>query len=83
MLEVRGREIRTSEVEDKFLIAGITLKTNSQIYLDCANPQLKSNASVVRCSYKDLPRLVKPNDIIYIDDGKIILLVNECEMVSQ
>jgi pyruvate kinase len=28
----------------------------------------------------DLPRLVKPNDLIYIDDGKIILLVNECDL---
>lgn len=82
MLEVRGREIRTSMVDERVLKSGaigIHLKTNSSVYLNCDNPNLPSDAAVIHCSYRELPRLVKPNDIIYLDDGKIILLVNECE----
>lgn len=29
-----------------------------------------------------MARLVKPNDILYIDDGKIILIVVDCDIVS-
>jgi pyruvate kinase len=34
---------------------------------------------VIYCNYRELPRIVKPNDILYIDDGKIICLVTECD----
>ena len=86
MLEVRGREVRTSMVDERVLKSGapgIHLKTNSTVYLNCEKPTLTSDAATIHCSYAELPRLVKPNDIIYLDDGKIILLVNECERVSQ
>ncbi len=29
-----------------------------------------------------MARLVKPNDILYVDDGKIILIVVDCDRVS-
>ena len=45
------------------------------------NPFLKSNSQRLQCAYKELPRIVKPNDVIYIDDGKIVCLVTECEQV--
>jgi pyruvate kinase len=43
------------------------------------NPFLKSTSTKLQCAYKDLPRLVKPNDVLYLDDGKIVCLVTECE----
>lgn len=77
MLEIRGREIRTSATVDP---QGINLKSNASVYLDCSKPLEKSDAKTLHCNYKELPRLVKPNDLLYLDDGKIILLVSECEM---
>lgn len=84
MLEIRGREMRTTEVDSRVLqtgAPGIQLKANASVYINCDNPAQPSDAGVIHCNYKDLPRLVKPNDIIYLDDGKITLLVNECERV--
>ena len=34
----------------------------------------------IHVNYRDLPRLVKPNDLLYIDDGKIVFLVIDCSM---
>jgi pyruvate kinase len=82
MVEIRGREIRTTAVDERVLATGATgihLKANASVYINCENPTLPSDAAVIHVSYKELPRLVKPNDLIYLDDGKIILLVNECE----
>lgn len=31
-------------------------------------------------NYREIARMVKPNDLIYIDDGKIVLLVVDCTM---
>lgn len=74
MLEVRGREIRTSEVENK---EGILLKPGQQMVIDCVSPNNMSTNKEIFCNYQDLPRAVRPNDIIYIDDGKIICLVTD------
>ena len=43
---------------------------------------MKSNSEKIYCNYRELPKVVKPNDIIYIDDGKIVLLVTDCDPVS-
>lgn len=83
-MEVRGREIRSSAVDQKILNSGsigIHLKTNGSVYLKCDNAEAPSDAITINCNSKELPRLVKPNDLIYVDDGKIILLVSECDMV--
>jgi pyruvate kinase len=78
MLEVRGRHIRTSEVEST---EGVYLKPGTQLFIHCDNPMMPSNNKTIYCNYRDLPRAVRPNDIIYIDDGKIVCLVTECEEV--
>lgn len=56
------------------------MKINAQIYLSCDTYDQPSDAIAINVNCKELPRLVKPNDLIYLDDGKIILLVLECEM---
>lgn len=40
---------------------------------------MPSDAIAIVCNSREVPRLVKPNDLIYVDDGKIVLLVLECE----
>jgi pyruvate kinase len=56
------------------------LKTNQVITLGCNNPDGYSDGVRINLTSKDVPRLVKPNDIIYVDDGKIILLVLDCDI---
>lgn len=61
---------------------GINLRPGQQVMIATDNPFLKSTSQKIQCLYKDLPRIVKPNDVIYIDDGKIVCLVTDCEQVS-
>lgn len=34
----------------------------------------------IHVNYRDLPRLVKPNDLLYLDDGKLVFLVIDCSI---
>lgn len=79
MLELRGREIRTTEMRDG---VPIVLKSGQQLQIGCDNPREPSDNKKLMCNYKDLPRAVKLNDIISIDDGKIICLVTDCDIVT-
>jgi pyruvate kinase len=40
-----------------------------------------SDGRTINLNSKEVPRLVKPNDVLYLDDGKIILLVQDCDIV--
>jgi pyruvate kinase len=81
---MRGREIRTSAVDEKVYasgLPGIKLTPNAKVLLAVDTPEMGSDAVRINISNcRDLPRLVKPNDLIYLDDGKMILLVNECDL---
>ena len=92
MLEVRGREIRTTEVDDKcpaYVKAseengykgGIQLKSGQQLFISSDNLFMKCNDQRLQCNNRELPKLVKPNDVIYLDDGRIVCLVTDCEHV--
>lgn len=92
MLEVRGREIRTSPVDEQskgFEVhpvtsrGGIMLKSGQQLFVACDSYLHKSNSQKIYCNYKELPKLVKPNDVLYIDDGKIVCLVTDVEQVRR
>jgi len=43
---------------------------------------LPSDEKRLQCNYRDLPKLVKPNDILHVDDGKIVLLVTDIDHVD-
>ncbi len=43
-------------------------------------PSSCSSEEKIHVNYREIARLVKPNDLIYIDDGKIVLLVLDCSM---
>ena len=93
MMQIRGREIRTNEVdetcqgyvapsEENKYRGGVYLRPGQQLQICTDNPvgQLSTNQKV-QCFCKELPRLVRPNDVVYLDDGKIVCLVTECEQV--
>lgn len=41
----------------------------------------KGTEKIIQCGYRDLPKMCKPNDVLYLDDGKIIALVTDVEHV--
>jgi pyruvate kinase len=79
MMELRGREIRLSDVQEN---EGAALKSGQKLYVGCDNPLLPSNNKQINCNWKDLPKHVRHNDVLYIDDGKIILLVTDSDEVN-
>ena len=84
MVEVRGREVRTTAVDQRVINSGnvgIGLKVNQIVYLGCNNPMATSDGRTINLNSREVPRLVKPNDVLYLDDGKIILLVQDCDIV--
>jgi pyruvate kinase len=56
------------------------LKVGQQIQLRVDFPSSHSSEDRIHVNYREIARLVKPNDLIYIDDGKIVLLVVDCTM---
>jgi pyruvate kinase len=83
MIEIRGREIRTSEIDDEIAkspAGGIILKMGQTVELRVDSPTCYTTDMKIHVNFRDLPRLVKPNDLLYIDDGKIVFLVIDCSM---
>lgn len=87
MLELKGRELRFTNNDPQHMTkkekGTIELKSGSeiQIFTSSDDEFNLGNPQKLFCTYKDLPRIVKPNDIIYVDDGRIVLLVTDCERV--
>ena len=68
MQDIQGPKIRTGEVEN----GAVELKDNSEFIITTDDIGI-GNSQIVSTRYKDLPKEVKPNNIILIDDGYIIL----------
>ena len=58
------------------------MKSGQQLFISSDNLFLKCDDKRLQCNYRELPKLVKPNDVIYLDDGKIVCLVTDVEHVS-
>ncbi|MEQ8363774.1 MAG: pyruvate kinase [Cyclobacteriaceae bacterium] len=70
LMDLQGPKIRVNKVEDNVvLVQGQELVITTR--------ELLGNNQIVSTSYKDLPRDVKPDERILIDDGKIELSVVE------
>lgn len=82
MIEIRGREIRTSEIDDEIAkkSGGIVLKPGQTVELRVDSPTCYTTDLKIHVNYRELPRLVKPNDLLYLDDGKIVFLVVDSSM---
>jgi pyruvate kinase len=72
MADLQGPKIRVGKFEgDKTL-----LKTGQSFVLDAARSALGDNAAV-GLDYKELPRDVKPGDTLLLNDGLIVLTVDD------
>lgn len=75
MLEVRGREIRLTEVEDPS--GELHIKAGAVINVNCVNPHAISDEGTLFTNCDAIQRYLKPNDVVYIDDGKVVAVVLE------
>lgn len=77
--DLQGPKIRVNEVAE-----GTILQPRSNLTI--TTRELVGNHEIVSTSYKDLPRDVKVNDMVLIDDGKIelkVLEVRDIEVVCE
>ena len=78
MLDTKGPEVRTGFLRDNKPIdiqQGQTLK----IVTDYA---IEGDSTKIACSYKNLPKSVKPGSLIYVADGSLTCEVTEFHDVS-
>lgn len=75
MLEARGREIRLNQVADPS--GEVTVKAGSVVHLNTQNSAGRCNDKTFFCNNDSVQRYLKPNDVVYFDDGKVIGVVME------
>jgi pyruvate kinase len=73
MLETRGREIRISNFES----GSQRIRSGSNVALVIDEYQKASTDTQLRINNNVIQRFLKPNDVIYIDDGKVVGIVIE------
>ncbi|EKD75135.1 MAG: hypothetical protein ACD_44C00220G0002 [uncultured bacterium] len=71
LADLQGPKIRIST----FVEGKVFLENDAEFILDAALPAKKGNVRGVGIDYKRLPKDVKKNDILLIDDGRIVLVV--------
>ncbi len=75
MADLQGPKIRVA----KFKNGKITLQEKAQFVLDAALPKEDGDENAVGIDYKELPEDVRPNDILLLNDGLIVLVVEKIE----
>lgn len=73
--DLQGPKIRVNEMEP-----GVELKHGQEFII--TTRELVGNREIASTSYKELPRDVRPGDVILLDDGKIELRVKESRDVD-
>lgn len=73
MLETRGREVRISGFE----AATQRIRSGSTVSMVIDEYHMKSSDTELRISSNVIQRFLKPNDVIYFDDGKVVGIVIE------
>ena len=73
MLETRGREVRISSFETPTQ----RIRSGSTVSMIIDEFHVKSNDTQLRISSNIIQRFLKPNDVIYFDDGKVVGIVIE------
>lgn len=81
MLELRGREIRISKIAE----GQMRIRSGSIVEMIGGAYDQPSTSSCLRISNDAIQRYLKPNDVVYIDDGKVVGIVieitgNGCKM---
>lgn len=75
LADLQGPKIRVA----RFKNGKVTLKENELFTLDAALPKDAGDETVVGIDYKELPEDVKSKDILLLDDGRIVLVVEKVE----
>lgn len=73
MVEIRGREIRISHNVDKSGV--LRVRSGSPVTMVSGQFEQASDASVFRINNEEIQRYLKPNDVAYFDDGKVVAIV--------
>ncbi|MGF1642919.1 MAG: pyruvate kinase [Thiotrichales bacterium] len=69
--DLQGPKIRT----DRFIDGAVTLNEGDPFILDAALDKNSGTRERVGITYKILPREVRPDDVLVLDDGRIVLRV--------
>lgn len=75
LADLQGPKIRISTFEN----GSVLLENDAEFILDASLPEKKGNQNTVGVDYKNLPNDVKKNDILLLDDGRIVLVVFKVE----
>ena len=75
MADLQGPKIRVA----KFKQNKVILQEGTEFVLDAAWPSDAGDETVVGIDYKELPNDVAANDILLLDDGRIVLVVKQVE----
>ncbi len=75
MADLQGPKIRVAKFRDKKIL----LKKDQLFILDANHDAATGTDEIVGIDYKELPQDVRPGDTLLLDDGKIVLLVQEVE----
>lgn len=75
LADLQGPKIRVA----KFKNNKIVLKENAEFVLDAALAKDAGDETTVGIDYKELPQDVKPDDILLLDDGRIVLVVKKID----
>ena len=78
MVEIRGRKICMSHNVEKGKL--IKVRTGSTAKMIGGEYDKSSDAITFRVNSDNFQRYMRPNDIIYIDDGKVVAVVIEINM---
>lgn len=73
--DLQGPKIRVARFAD----GPIQLKVGDKFALDANLAREAGNQKEVGIDYKELPKDVKPNDILLLDDGRVVLTVDSVE----
>lgn len=73
--DLQGPKIRVSSFKD----TKVLLNLGQRFILDTAWPKDAGTDECVGCDYEDLPKDVKPGDILLLDDGRIQLKVKRVQ----
>ena len=74
LLDTKGPEIRTGFLEEH---NNVSFEANQELEIT-TDYSFEGNSSKIACSYKSLPKTVKPGDQILIADGSLVCIVEEC-----
>ncbi len=75
LADLQGPKIRISTFEQ----GSVLLENDAEFILDATLPEKKGTVHVVGVDYKNLPNDVTKNDVLMLDDGRIVLVVFKVE----